>query len=110
MTGINQFLHEMTWNVTITIQLATLLQHYFSQDDTNKIVLINSSLLGVIEKTFRMKPNKIPPKETTFQCQYFELPSDQDYHLIASKPYIDNANIMHHIVVYGCGDEVGMRY
>ena len=65
-------------------------------------------LLGVIEQTFRMTSNKIPPKETTFQCQYFELPSDQDYHLIATKPYIDNANIMHHIVVWGCADEVGM--
>ena len=51
---------------------------------------------------------KRPTKETTYQCQYFELPKDRDYHLIASEPYIDNANVMHHIVVKGCEDKVGM--
>ena len=55
-----------------------------------------------------MTRNRVPTKETTYQCQYFELPKDRDCHLIASEPYIDNANVMHHIVVKGCEDKVGM--
>ena len=53
-----------------------------------------------------MTRNRVPAKETTYQCQYFELPKDRDYHLIASEPYIDNANVMHHIIVRGCKDDV----
>ena len=47
-----------------------------------------------------MTRNRVPAKEMTYQCQYMELPKDRDYHLIASEPYIDNANVMHHIVVW----------
>ena len=53
-----------------------------------------------------MTHNRVPAKETTYQCQYFELPNDRDYHLIASEPYIDNANVMHHIAVMGCPQDV----
>ena len=62
----------------------------------------------MIKETYRMTRNKVP-KETTHQCQYLELPKDRDYHFIASEPYIDNANVMHHIVVRGCPNEVGMQ-
>ncbi len=62
---------------------------------------------GVLKQTFRMTNNKVPAKETTYQCQYMELPSDRDYHLIATEPYIDNVNVMHHIIVYGCPDRAG---
>ena len=54
-----------------------------------------------------MTRNKVPAEETTYQCQYMELPNDRDYHLIASEPYIDNANIMHHIIVRGCPESIG---
>ena len=37
----------------------------------------------------------------------FELPQDGDYHMIATKPFIDNEYVMHHILLYGC-DETGM--
>ena len=60
----------------------------------------------VIAQTFRMTHNKVPAQETTYQCQYMELSNDRDYHLIASEPYIDNANVMHHIIFRGCPDSV----
>ncbi|XP_005101066.2 MOXD1 homolog 1-like [Aplysia californica] len=39
----------------------------------------------------------------------FDLPSDQDYHIIAYEPLIDNANVLHHILLYGCTDPNGVR-
>ena len=44
----------------------------------------------------------MPNKETTYICITFELPTDNEYHLIAMEPVIDNSNIMHHSLVYGC--------
>ena len=56
-----------------------------------------------------MTRNKVPAQETTYQCQYMELPKDRDYQLIASEPFIDNANVMHHMVVRGCPGHSGMQ-
>ncbi|KAL3877125.1 hypothetical protein ACJMK2_034878 [Sinanodonta woodiana] len=52
--------------------------------------------------TVRFPVTEIPPKETTYKCMIFDLPQDGDYHLVATKPIIDNVNAMHHIIVYGC--------
>ena len=48
----------------------------------------------------------VPPQETTYMCQLVEIPGDQQYHIIGTKPAIDNNIVAHHIVVYGC-DELG---
>ncbi|XP_052788708.1 tyramine beta-hydroxylase-like [Mya arenaria] len=32
----------------------------------------------------------------------FDFPADADYHMIANEPYIDNIDVMHHIVLFGC--------
>ncbi|XP_062622231.1 DBH-like monooxygenase protein 2 homolog [Saccostrea cucullata] len=34
----------------------------------------------------------------------FDLLTDGDYHLIGSKPLVDNANVLHHMILYGCKD------
>lgn len=49
-----------------------------------------------------MEKIPVPSKDTTYMCQGFDLPSDQDYHLVATESIIDNMNVAHHIVVYGC--------
>nr|KAG5701886.1 hypothetical protein BaRGS_014951 [Batillaria attramentaria] len=59
--------------------------------------------------TIRFPRTKVPAKETTYMCFNFELPDDQEYHLIATKPVIDNDNVMHHMGLTGCSDSASMR-
>ena len=49
----------------------------------------------------------VPKEETTYMCMTFELPNDDEYHMIAYEPIIANENVMHHIVVFGCEDTEG---
>ena len=44
----------------------------------------------------------MPAKETNYFCMLFDLPADQDYHIIGDQPFLDNLEVMHHILVYGC--------
>ena len=46
----------------------------------------------------------IPPTETNYYCMTFDLPNDQDYHMIATEPIMDNMEVLHHILVYECED------
>ncbi|XP_059152475.1 tyramine beta-hydroxylase-like [Physella acuta] len=49
----------------------------------------------------------IPPKETTYMCQIYDLESlmtPGDYHMIAVEPVIDNVYTLHHMVLFGCTD------
>jgi len=43
----------------------------------------------------------VPSADTTYMCQGFNLP-EGDYHMIATEARIDNLNVAHHIVLYGC--------
>ncbi|KAK3607129.1 hypothetical protein CHS0354_036070 [Potamilus streckersoni] len=52
--------------------------------------------------TVRLPVTTVPANATTYMCMTFDLPSDKEYHLIAFEPVIDNANIMHHILLIGC--------
>ncbi|XP_070190209.1 peptidyl-glycine alpha-amidating monooxygenase A-like [Littorina saxatilis] len=61
----------------------------------------------VLNMTIRFPRTKVPAQETTYICFSFELPSDQEYHLIATKPYIDNKNVMHHMVLTACEGMAG---
>ncbi|XP_067661007.1 DBH-like monooxygenase protein 1 [Haliotis asinina] len=54
--------------------------------------------------TLRFPRTQVPAQETTYKCMLFDVPQDQDYHVVAIKPYIDNDNVMHHILLYGCGE------
>ncbi|KAH9503106.1 DBH-like monooxygenase protein 1 [Bulinus truncatus] len=52
--------------------------------------------------------SKIPPKPATYMCQIFDLESmlpHGDYHLIATQPILDNSDLVHHIVLFGCSDD-----
>lgn len=57
---------------------------------------------GVTNFTLRFTRSKVPSKVTNYYCQAFHLPNDTDYHMIADEPLIDNAEVMHHAIVYGC--------
>ena len=59
---------------------------------------------GTQNITFRFPPTPVPNTETNYMCMTFDLPSDDEYHLVATEAYIDNAQVMHHIVLYGCED------
>ena len=37
----------------------------------------------------------------------FDMPGDTDYHMIANQPTIDNKHVMHHIVLFGCSENMG---
>ncbi|KAK7094627.1 dopamine beta-hydroxylase-like [Littorina saxatilis] len=54
--------------------------------------------------TLRFPRTKVPADETTYECFVFDFPSDEEYHLIATQPYIDNPNVMHHMVAFACDD------
>ncbi|GFN79667.1 dopamine beta-hydroxylase [Plakobranchus ocellatus] len=37
----------------------------------------------------------------------FDLPGDQDYHIVANEGIIDNANVLHHQLLYACDPDSG---
>ena len=53
---------------------------------------------------YRLAPTDVPAEETSYYCKYFDLdiPEGTTEHLIAYEPIIDNAEIMHHAIIYGC--------
>ena len=63
----------------------------------------------VRSQDMRFPRTQVPNTETNYFCMTFDLPIDQDYHMIAYEPLIDNANVLHHILLYGCKDPNGVR-
>ncbi|XP_046560664.1 dopamine beta-hydroxylase-like [Haliotis rubra] len=59
---------------------------------------------GVQKRILRFPLTAIPDNETTYRCMTFDLDESQDYHMIATKPEIDNFHITHHMLLYGCHD------
>ncbi|XP_052220094.1 MOXD1 homolog 2-like isoform X1 [Dreissena polymorpha] len=51
---------------------------------------------------YRFPKTAVPDKETTYMCMNIKLPIEKTYHMIASEPIIDNIDVMHHVVIYGC--------
>ena len=47
--------------------------------------------------TIRLPPTKVPAEGESHFCLNFRLPSDQEYHLIAVTPVVDNALALHHM-------------
>lgn len=60
---------------------------------------------GVQHINLEFSETTIPPTETNYYCMTFDLPSDQDYHVIATEPIMDNKEVLHHILVYACEGE-----
>ncbi|KAK7088602.1 MOXD1 homolog 1-like [Littorina saxatilis] len=60
--------------------------------------------------TARLDLTAVPPQETTYICQIFEVDDVlNDYHMIAATPVINNSYILHHMVIFGCEDSVSTR-
>ncbi|KAK7462113.1 hypothetical protein BaRGS_00038485, partial [Batillaria attramentaria] len=66
--------------------------------------------------TLQFPKTSVPPKETTYMCAVFDFPEpESDVHMIATSPLLDNRQVMHHAVLFGCtGDlsdtEVGVPF
>ena len=54
--------------------------------------------------TYRFPETEVPAKVTNYFCMYFplDIPEGTSEHLIAYEPIIDNAEVMHHTIAYGC--------
>lgn len=54
----------------------------------------------------RIPKLKVPNKQTSYMCQLFDLSSigNNTYHMIGTKPIIDNEDITHHILLFGCDE------
>lgn len=50
----------------------------------------------------RIPKTKVPTKETTYMCIGVSFPNDTKYHAVGLKPLIDNVEVVHHMVLYGC--------
>lgn len=65
---------------------------------------INDS--GVKNYTMRFPQTSVRARETTYICYLFRLPNDSDADIIAIEPVIDNMEIVHHMILFGCGSDV----
>ncbi|KAL4218745.1 DBH-like monooxygenase protein 1 [Mactra antiquata] len=52
--------------------------------------------------TMRFPKSKIDPIVTNYMCMVYDLPSEGDFHLVATTPNVDNAGIVHHMILFGC--------
>lgn len=77
----------------------------------NQIGFIKSPAFILLSETrnitLRFPRTSVPSHTTTYMCLVFDFPQDGDYHVVATKPVIDNHHVMHHILLFGC-DETGM--
>ncbi|KAK3764739.1 hypothetical protein RRG08_042048 [Elysia crispata] len=74
-----------------------------SQNEFQKCARIQDSEVRNIAVVFPV--TQVPPTETNYFCMTFDLPSDQDYHMVASEPIISNSDVMHHMLLFGCRDD-----
>ena len=56
---------------------------------------------------YRYPVTTVPAKKTTVMNKFMtvNLPEGTSEHVIAFEPIIDNAEIVHHIDIFGCRDE-----
>jgi len=66
--------------------------------------------VGVVNATLRFPMTPIPTKETTYICHRFNLPNDTVADIIAIEPVIDNARILHHMLLFACTDPPNGQY
>ncbi|KAK7088971.1 putative DBH-like monooxygenase protein 2 [Littorina saxatilis] len=58
--------------------------------------------------TIRFPHTKVPAEVTNYYCFNFQLPTDQEYHMIATKPLINNSDVVHHMILTSCEGTVGL--
>ncbi|KAJ8300472.1 hypothetical protein KUTeg_021991 [Tegillarca granosa] len=64
------------------------------------------AIRGMKNTTIKFPEIKILNEETQYYCMYFNFPMDGDYHMVANQPFIDNKNVLHHILLFGCDQPV----
>eukprot|EP00117_Sycon_ciliatum_P005020 scpid51565/ scgid9140/ Dopamine beta-hydroxylase; Dopamine beta-monooxygenase; Soluble dopamine beta-hydroxylase len=84
----------------------------FKYDPTDKTTLSCSGLnpscpgkneVGVKTLDLTMANNtKVPSQTTTYFCTAFTVPDDQVYHAVGFDAILDNLNVIHHMLLYGC--------
>ncbi|XP_056001096.1 tyramine beta-hydroxylase-like isoform X2 [Ostrea edulis] len=57
----------------------------------------------------KLERTTVPSTTSTWMCQILPWPVEGDFHVIGSKPRIDNDDITHHIVAFGCSGNVRMK-
>ncbi|XP_055957928.1 tyramine beta-hydroxylase isoform X1 [Patella vulgata] len=61
--------------------------------------------IDVKNMTMKFPSTPVPVQETTYICMEFELDNTGDYHMVATQPIVDNVNVMHHAVIFGCSSD-----
>lgn len=78
------------------------------KDDAFACEGLNASDVKSVVMRFPTTP--VPSDDTTYICTVFEFPEpNSDVHMIATTPILDNKQIMHHSVLFGCTGEVNDR-
>ncbi|XP_063420670.1 DBH-like monooxygenase protein 1 [Mytilus trossulus] len=62
---------------------------------------------GILRTSLRIPATSIPSKQTSYYCMLFRLPRNDTFHLVGTKPIIDNKDITHHILLFGCNEQEG---
>ncbi|XP_033732461.1 tyramine beta-hydroxylase-like isoform X2 [Pecten maximus] len=60
--------------------------------------------VGMKNTTIRFPETAVPTTSKSSYCMVTDLPTDGDYHLLANKPYINNDDVVHQILLYGCDE------
>ena len=58
--------------------------------------------LGVMQYDIRLSRQRVPPKKTSYMCMVVDVPTEGDFHIIATSPLIDNDQAVKHMLLYGC--------
>ncbi|BFZ05645.1 hypothetical protein BsWGS_08685 [Bradybaena similaris] len=53
-------------------------------------------------RDLRLTPTQVPPKETTYYCQLFDLNLPSDLHMVATQPLLNVSDVVHHVLMFGC--------
>ncbi|KAK6166896.1 hypothetical protein SNE40_023501 [Patella caerulea] len=61
--------------------------------------------VGLKNMTLKFPSTPVPVQETTYICMEFELDNTGDFHIVATEPIVDNVNVMHHAVIFGCSSD-----
>lgn len=57
---------------------------------------------ATISRDLRLTPTQVPPKETTYYCQLFDLNLTSDLHMVATQPLLNVSDVVHHVLMFGC--------
>ncbi|GFO42330.1 DBH-like monooxygenase protein 1 homolog [Plakobranchus ocellatus] len=54
----------------------------------------------------RLSKTSVPNQRTTYVCQAQPIPvsEDREYHAVAFEPLIENKHLIHHMLLFGCGE------